>query len=206
MTTEYTLPPLPYAYDALDPVIDAKTMHLHHDLHHKAYVDGANEAQRALESARASGDFKQLDYWERKLAFHGSGHLLHSLLWENMAPPGQSGAPSAQFEGAVRESFGSVDKLRGQFLAAAKSVEGNGWAVLAYVVSDGSLAVLQVENHQKQTLWSGVPLLACDVWEHAYYLKYQNRRADFAQAFWGIINWNDVSARYAKASTLRGLK
>ncbi len=202
MPTEYTLPPLPYAYDALQPVIDAETMHLHHDLHHKAYVDGANEAQRALQAMRESGDFKSIQTLERKLAFHASGHLLHSLFWTNMAPPGTGGAPSKELDQALVASFGSADKLKAQLSAAAATVEGNGWGMLAYSLPDRALTVIQVENHQKQALWSVVPLLVCDVWEHSYYLKYQNKRADFIRSWWGVVNWQDVSKRFADASAM----
>jgi len=200
MSNDYVLPSLPYAYEALEPVIDAQTMRLHHDLHHKVYVDGANQAVQALAAARESGDFKLIDYWERKQAFHLSGHQLHSLFWRNMAPPGRTGTPGQELASALGASFGSTDKFKAQFSAAARTVEGNGWAMLAWDSTDRSLLVLAIENHQKQGLWGVVPLLVCDVWEHAYYLKYQNRRADFVKAFWDVVNWSDVSTRYTTAS------
>jgi Fe-Mn family superoxide dismutase len=201
-TTEYTLPPLPYPYEALEPVIDAETMHLHHDLHHKAYVDGANEAMKMLQSARDNGDMKMVQHWERKLAFNGSGHFLHSLFWQNMISPGKGGEPSKALVQAMDAGLGSLDKMKAQFTAVAKSVEANGWGMLAWSIPDQRLVILGVENHQKQALWAVVPILVCDVWEHAYYLKYHNKRADYVQAWWGIVNWNDVSARFAKALPL----
>jgi Fe-Mn family superoxide dismutase len=202
--TEYALPPLPYAMDALEPAIDARTLELHHGKHHKAYVDGANEARAQLATARDSGDFKLIDYWERKLAFHGSGHYLHSLFWQNMAPPAKRGAPSKELAGEIDAAFGSLDKLKAQFTAAARTVEANGWGMLAWNLADRNLVVLAIENHQKQGLWPVVPLLVCDVWEHAYYLVWQNKRADFIKAWWDVVNWGDVSARLAAIPKKKG--
>lgn len=206
MPTEYTLPPLPYAYDALEPYLDAQTLKLHHDLHHKGYVDGANAAMKALQEARSSGDFKLVDYWSKKLAFHASGHLLHSQFWTNMAPAGKGGTPSKELTAAIGSFFGDVDKMKAQMSAAAKSVEGSGWGIMGYNPFDQSLVILQSENHEKKTIWSVIPLLVVDVWEHAYYLKYQNRRAEFVTAWWNVVSWDDVSKRFAKARQLKGLE
>ena len=206
MPTEYTLPPLPYAYDALEPHMDAQTLKLHHDLHHAGYVKGANAAMAALKAARESGDFQLVDHYSKKLSFHASGHLLHSLFWENMAPVGKGGAPSKELDAAIRASFGTADAMKAQMSAAAKSVEGSGWGILGYNPFDQQLTLLQCENHEKKAIWGVVPILVVDVWEHAYYLKYQNKRADFVTAWWNLVNWSDVSARYAKAKTLQGLK
>jgi Fe-Mn family superoxide dismutase len=203
MPTEYTLPPLPYAIEALEPHLDAQTLKLHHDMHHKGYVDGANAAAKALEEARGSGDFKLVDHHSRKLSFHLSGHLLHSLFWTNMAPAGKGGAPSKELNASIQSFFGDLDKMKAQMSAAAKTVEGSGWGILAYLPMDQSLALLQVENHEKKTVMSAVPLLVVDVWEHAYYLKYQNRRADFITAWWNVVNWDDVSKRFARARQLK---
>jgi Fe-Mn family superoxide dismutase len=199
MPTEYTLPPLPYAYEALEPHLDAATLKLHHDKHHQGYVNGANKARAQLASLRDSGDFSQVDYWEQKLAFHTSGHLLHSLFWTNMAPAGKGGKLSRELDQAAAAAFGSVDKMKAQLSAAAKSVEGSGWGILGWDRFSEALTILQCENHQKQGIWSTVPILVVDVWEHAYYLQYHNRRADFIQAWWKVVNWDDVSARFARA-------
>jgi Fe-Mn family superoxide dismutase len=199
MSSEYTLPPLPYAYDALEPHIDAQTLKLHHDKHHQGYVDGANQAQQKLAQLRDAGDFALVDYWEHKLAFHTSGHLLHSLFWANMAPPGKGGKPSANLSTELKRAFGGVEKMKQQLSAAAKTVEGSGWGILGWDRFSQSLSILQCENHQKQATWSTVPILVVDVWEHAYYLQYQNRRADFIQAWHNLVNWEDVSARYEQA-------
>jgi Fe-Mn family superoxide dismutase len=198
--TTYTLPALPFAPSALEPVMDERTVTLHHDFHHKGYVDGANTALAELAKARDASDFKLVEHWQKKLAFHAGGHQLHSLFWTNLAPVGQGGAPSAALLAQLDKDFGSLDKFKAQFAAAAKAVEGNGWALLFWSETDKSLFIAGVENHQKAAFWSAVPLLALDVWEHAYYLKHQNKRAAFVDGFWQIANWNDVSARFAKAS------
>ncbi len=206
MPSEYTLPPLPYPYEALEPVVDAATVRLHHDVHHAGYVKGANAALQALEAARKSGDYQLVDHWSKKLAFHTSGHLLHALYWENMAPVGKGGAPSKELNAAIQAAFGSLDAMKAQLSAAAKAVEGSGWGVLGYSPFDQTLVLLQCENHEKKAIWAVIPLLVVDVWEHAYYLKYQSKRADYVDAWWSVVNWDDVSKRFAKARTLTALR
>ncbi len=192
----YTLPPLPY--ESLEPVIDDQTLALHHDKHHAGYVKGANAALEALEKARAAGDWALVKHWERALAFHGSGHALHTLYWGSMWPGGR-GEPSAELAKAIAASFGDRDRMLAHFAAATKAVEASGWGVLAWEPLGRRLVVLQAERHQDLTVWGCVPLLVCDVWEHAYYLKYQNRRADYVDAWLGIIDWTSASARFAAA-------
>jgi Fe-Mn family superoxide dismutase len=199
---DYRLPPLPYPMNALEPAIDARTLELHHGKHHQGYVDGANQARAQLAALRHSGDYKLIDHWQRKLAFHGAGHYLHSLFWQNMGPAARRRGPSKQLAAALTQSFGGMEKMKAQFSAAAKAVEGNGWGMLAWNLADRALVILAIENHQKQALWPVVPLLVCDVWEHAYYLGYQNRRADFIQAWWSVVNWTDVSSRLAQAARI----
>ena len=194
----YELPPLPYAYDALEPHIDEQTMHLHHDLHHKGYVDGLNKALDMLEAARQSGDYGLVKHWEREAAFHGSGHFLHSIFWENMGP-GKGGEPQGALRQQVEKDFGSYEAMRKQFSAAAVAVEGSGWAMLVWEPTAGQLEILTSEKHQNLTQWGVTPLLVLDVWEHAYYLKYQNKRAAYVEAFWNIVNWDDVSKRLVAA-------
>ena len=194
----YQLPPLPYAYDALEPHIDEQTMHLHHDLHHKGYVDGLNKALDMLAAARESGDFGLVKHWEREAAFHGSGHFLHSIFWENMGPQ-KGGEPQGALRQQIDKDFGSFEAMRKQFSAAATAVEGSGWAMLVWEPGAGQLEVLTAEKHQNLTQWGVVPLLVLDVWEHAYYLKYQNRRAAYVEAFWNVVNWDDVAERLAVA-------
>lgn len=201
MAIKYELPPLPYAYDALEPHIDEQTMRLHHDKHHQGYVNGLNAALEKLESARSAGDFAAIKAVSRDLAFHGSGHLLHSIFWPNMAPAGQGGGgePSGELAAQINKDFGSFANLKAHFSAAAKAVEGSGWGILAWEPNGGQLVVLTAEKHQNLTQWGVVPLLVLDVWEHAYYLKYQNNRGAYVDAFWNVVNWSDVEQRFKAA-------
>ncbi|MEW5874793.1 MAG: superoxide dismutase [Candidatus Zixiibacteriota bacterium] len=198
---EYVLPPLPYAYNALEPAIDEQTMKLHHDLHHAGYVKGLNKALADLAAARTSGDFAAVKAISRDLAFHGSGHVLHCVFWDNMAAPGSGGGgvPSGDLADALARSFGSFDAFKAQFSAASNAVEGGGWGILAYEKLGGNLLVLQAEKHQDLSIWGVSPLLVLDVWEHAYYLRYQNKRGDYVKAFWDVVNWGDVAKRYGVA-------
>jgi len=194
----HVLPPLPYDYNALEPHIDEQTMKLHHDIHYQGYVTGLNTAESKLDEARKNGDFAAVKHWSRELAFHGSGHFLHSIFWENMSPKG-GGKPAGELAAAIDKSFGSFESFAAQFKAAANAVEGSGWGILAYQPQTDNLVILQAEKHQNLTQWGVVPLLVLDVWEHAYYLKYQNKRPAYTEAFFHVINWNDAAKRYAAA-------
>lgn len=194
----HSLPPLPYAYDALEPHLDELTVRLHHDAHHKAYVDGLNNAEAKLIEARESGDFGLVKHWKRELAFHGAGHQLHTLFWENMRPDG-GGPPHGAIAAQIEADFGGFGLFRKYFSTAATVVEGSGWGLLCWNRGFGRLEVLTVEKHQNLALWDTVPLLACDVWEHAYYLKYQNKRVAWVEAWWNLVNWDDVSRRLKSA-------
>jgi Fe-Mn family superoxide dismutase len=201
MQGECKLPPLPYAEDALEPYIDRETLRLHHGKHHAAYVKGFNTAMEELGKARAAGDYRLIKHWSKEFAFHGSGHVLHSLYWAGMSPMG--GEPKGEILEAMGRSFGGVESCKTQFVEATKAVEASGWGVLAYEPYMGHLVVLQAEKHQDLTLWGALPLLVCDVWEHAYYLKYQNRRAEYVENFMKIVNWPEVERRYAQVKGLR---
>ncbi len=193
---EYSLPPLPYAYDALEPSIDAETMRLHHDKHHAAYVKGANEALAKLADSRAGKiDASAVSDLTEKLTFNLSGHLLHSVFWAIMG----SGArePVGELAADIQQHFGSPDKFKAQFSAVATQVQGNGWGVLAYEPVSERLIVLQARNHQLSVAWNAIPLLVIDVWEHAYYLRYKNMRADYVKAFWNVVDWKAVDQWYA---------
>lgn len=194
---EYVLPALPYAYNALEPYIDEVTMKLHHDIHHAGYVKGLNNAIKKVGEAMDSGDFSLIKHWERELAFHGAGHFLHNLFWKSMSPA--AGKRSQKLEQYLAGSFGSFDRFTALFKQATVSVEGSGWGILAYQPEGDRLVVLQAEKHQNQTQWITVPILVCDVWEHAYYLKYQNKRADYVNAFMQVVNWDAVSENLEKA-------
>ncbi|SDH37805.1 superoxide dismutase, Fe-Mn family [Aneurinibacillus thermoaerophilus] len=195
---EHKLPPLPYAYNALEPYIDEKTMRLHHDIHHKSYVDGLNKAEKEMQKARETGDYALIKHWEREAAFNGSGHYLHTIFWNNMKPKG-GGVPKGELAEEINKTFGSFEKFKAHFSAAAEKVEGSGWALLVWSPEAGRLEILQAEKHQNLTQQGVIPLLVLDVWEHAYYLKYNNKRAEYIKAWWNVVNWDDVSKRYKEA-------
>lgn len=197
----HALPALPYAPEALEPHIDAQTMTLHHGKHHLAYVNGLNKAEEELAKARQSGDFALVQHWSKQAAFHGGGHWLHSMFWKVMAAPGAGGGgePTGDLLTAITESFGSFDAFKKQFTAAAVAVEGSGWGLLHYRRDDKRLIILQAENQHKLSAWGSTPILGVDVWEHAYYLKYQNKRADYVNAWWNVVNWKQVAANMAAA-------
>jgi Fe-Mn family superoxide dismutase len=198
----YELPELPYDYSALEPHYSAEVLELHHDKHHKAYVDGANTTFEKLSQARDSGDFGTINQLEKNMAFHLSGHVLHSLLWTNMSPDG-GGEPEGELAAAVKESFGSFDALRAQMSEAANNVQGSGWAALSWEPLGRRLIVEQVYDHQGNVGQGGPPLLALDMWEHAYYLQYKNVKKDWVEAFWNIVNWPDVANRFDRVKSLR---
>lgn len=191
----HQLPPLPYPHNALEPVISEATMHYHHDLHHKTYVDDLNKAELALVEARKSNDFNFIKYWENELAFNGSGHILHSIFWTVMAPVGAGGQPGPNTLARINNYFGSFANFHQQFTNAAVKVEGSGWAILTWQPTWNRLEILQAGKHQDLTQWSGIPVLVLDVWEHAYYLDYQNRRPEYVNAWWQLVNWNEMERR-----------
>ncbi len=194
----YKLPELPYSYDALEPHYDEKTVRLHHDIHHKGYVDGLNNAVAKLDEARKTGDYALVKHWERELAFHGAGHILHSLFWDNMSPDG-GGLPTDALAQQVDKDFGNFEAFKKHFTAATTAVEGSGWGILVWNPYAEKLDIMTAEKHQNLANWGVIPLLVCDVWEHAYYLKYQNKRAAWIEAWWNLVNWPDVAERLAKA-------
>ncbi len=190
----YTLPPLPYPTNALDGFLSAEILEIHHDKHHAGYVKGLNATLASLTEARAAGDFGAIKSLERALAFHGSGHALHSLYWNSMSPDG-GGAPSGDLAKMIDDGFGSFDGFRGHFAAATKAAEASGWGLLAYEPLGNRLVVLAAESHQQMGFQGAYPLLACDVWEHAYYLRYQNRRGDYVNGFFDVIDWSTAAER-----------
>ncbi|MFE8702620.1 superoxide dismutase [Cytobacillus sp. FJAT-54145] len=198
----HKLPPLPYPYDALEPYIAEEIMRLHHTKHHQSYVDGLNKAEKKLEEARKSDDFSLVKHWSRELAFHGSGHYLHTIFWNNMSPRG-GGKPSGRLLSEIQKYFGSFESFKKHFSEAAKAVEGVGWAILVWSPRSRHLEILQSERHMLLTQWDTIPLLALDVWEHAYYLQYKNQRSDYVENWWNIVNWKNVEERFEKASELK---
>lgn len=198
----HRLPSLPYAYNALEPYINEEIMRLHHTKHHQSYVDGLNKAENMLVQARKDRKFELVKHWSRELAFHGSGHYLHTIFWNNMSPNG-GGEPKGMLLEAIKDYFGSYDVFKHHFTEAAKAVEGVGWAILVWSPRARHLEILQSERHMLLTQWDTIPLLALDVWEHAYYLQYKNNRADYISNWWKIVNWKDVEERFLKASDLK---
>ena len=192
---QHKLPPLPYAYNALEPVISEKTLKLHHDKHHQAYVEGLNKAELNLVEARRVNQYEFIKFWENELAFNGSGHILHSIYWTIMAPIGTGGQPGINTTNFINAYFGNFNAFMEQFKRATDKVEASGWCILTWQPTWGRLEILQAEKHQNLTQWSGIPILVCDVWEHAYYLDYQNRRRDYIDNWWKLINWYEVERR-----------
>jgi len=194
----YELPALPYPTNALDGFLSAEILELHHGKHHKGYVDGLNKTLADLAQARTDGNFAALKGLERNLAFHGSGHVLHSLYWQSMSPQG-GGAPEGLLAAMLTRDFGSVDAFRKQFAEASKQAEASVWGLLVYEPVGRRLLVTAVEDHQNMSLQGAVPLVACDVWEHAYYLRYRNKRADYVDGFFDVLDWKSAGERLAKA-------
>lgn len=198
----HVLPQLPYEYNALEPVISEQIMKLHHQQHHLTYVNGLNKAELNLKFARESNDYSLVKHWSRELAFHGSGHYLHTIFWNNMIPGG-GGKPSGRLLKEIESYFGSFKAFKKHFTESAKQVEGNGWALLVWSPRSRHLEILQSEKHMELTQWDTVPLLVIDVWEHAYYLQYENKRGDYVENWWNIINWGDVERRFEQAAELK---
>ena len=199
----YTLPELPYDYAALEPHISAKIMELHHDKHHATYVDGANAALEKLEAAREKDDNAAINLDMKNLAFNLGGHSNHSVFWNNMSPDGGD-KPEGEIAAAIDEYFGSFDKFKDQFTAVATGIQGSGWAILAYDTIAGRLNLFQLFDQQGNIPVGVVPLLMLDMWEHAFYLDYQNVKADYVKAWWNVVNWEDVAQRFDTARTKFG--
>jgi len=197
---KYELPELPYDYAALEPHISARIMELHHSKHHNAYVTGANTALEKMAEARDKGDAAGAAKLSKDLQFNLGGHVNHSIFWNNLSPEGGD-KPEGELAAAIDDAFGSFDAFRDQFTAAATTIQGSGWAILAYEPIGGNIVVEQMYDQQNGVPVATTPLLMLDMWEHAFYLDYQNVKADYVKAFWNIVNWADVSARFAAART-----
>jgi Fe-Mn family superoxide dismutase len=194
----YTLPDLRYDYGALEPHISGKIMELHHDKHHAAYVKGANTALEKLDEARDKEDYTRLGALEKALAFNLSGHVLHSLFWQNLTPKG-GGRPSGELAAAIDEHFGGFEKLKRQMTEVAGTIMGSGWAALVWEPVGRRLLTTQIYDHQSNLAQGGVPILVLDAWEHAFYLQYQNRKTEFFDAIWNVWNWQDAADRFDSA-------
>ena len=197
---QHQLPRLPYAFNALEPVISSRLLQIHHDQHHKAYVEGLNKAELKLMEARQRRDFALIKHWERELAFHGSGHILHCIYWKSMAPiRNRWETPGAETIKHIMSYFGTLAAFWEQFTAAAINVEASGWALLVWQSAWGRLEILTVEKHQDFYQVGSIPILVMDVWEHAYYLDYQNKRKDYVTAWGQLVNWHEVERRLLMA-------
>ncbi|MBC7418185.1 MAG: superoxide dismutase [Pedobacter sp.] len=191
---------LPYNENFLEPYMDAETMHLHYTFHHGGAVKGANKDLGMIKKALEENNLETVDFWTRKLSYHFSSHVLHSIFWTNLT--NKKTTPKGELQKRIEQNFGSFDKLKSLIAETSKNVDGNGWGIVAYQPYSDSLTVLQCENHEKLTQWGAIPLLVIDVWEHAYYLKYKNKRTDFVDAVFNIINWDNVAQRLNDATKL----
>ncbi|MBL7804498.1 MAG: superoxide dismutase [Saprospiraceae bacterium] len=203
----FTLPPLPYDAAALEPHIDKMTMEIHHGKHHQAYVNNLNDAVK--DTVYADYELEDILFRittadaDKKIRNNGGGHWNHTFFWQSLSPAASAGAPSGNLATSINTAFGSLDQLKEQFNNAAKGVFGSGWAWLC-VGKDKSLFVTTTPNQDNPLMLqvaskTGTPILGLDVWEHAYYLKYQNKRPDYVAAFWNLVNWKEVGMRYEKA-------
>jgi len=195
----YRLPDLEYDYAALEPHISGRIMELHHDKHHAGYVKGANETLERLDEAREKEDFSRLAALEKGLAFHLSGHVLHSLFWRNLAPNG-GGRPDGKLARAIDRDFGGFEKFKRQMTEVAATVMGSGWSALVWEPVGKRLLTTQIYDHQSNLSQGGLPIMVLDAWEHAFYLQYQNRKTEFFEAIWNVWDWEDIGARFVEVS------
>ncbi|WP_433245393.1 superoxide dismutase [Streptosporangium sp. CA-135522] len=199
---EYTLPDMPYDYAALEPAITGEILELHHSKHHAAYVKGANDTLERLAEARDKGEFGGLVGLEKTFAFNLSGHVLHSIFWENLSPDGGD-RPDGELAAAIDEHFGSFEAFAKQLTTATAGVQGSGWGILAWEPLSRRLVIEQVYDHHGNVGMNTTPLLVFDAWEHAYYLQYRNVRPDYVEKLWGIVNWADVARRFSTVTSTK---
>lgn len=192
--------PLPYNNNFLEPYMDEETLYLHYKFHHGGAVKGANKDLTNIKKHVINGNLDMVDLWTRKLSYHFSSHVLHSIFWTNLG--NKKTEPKSELLKQINNDFGSFDKLTAYIVKISNTVEGSGWSILGYQPYANNLTLLQCENHQKLTQWGVIPLLVIDVWEHAYYLKYKNKRGDFVNAVLEIINWDNVADRFNTAKKL----
>jgi Fe-Mn family superoxide dismutase len=196
--TKYTLPDLDYDFAALEPHISGRIMQLHHGKHHAAYVAGANATLDLMAEAREKNDLTWINKLQKDLAFNLGGHVNHSIFWKNLSAAGGD-KPTGELAAAIDEFFGSYDGFRAHFTANAMGIQGSGWSILAWDVLGQRLIIEQLYDQQGNLVAASVPLLMLDMWEHAFYLDYQNVKADYVAAFWNIVKWQDVQVRFEAA-------
>lgn len=192
-TGKFVLGSLPYSDTFLEPFMPADVLKLHYTAHHGGAVNTANKATGLIKSATESGNFEGVDYWTKKLSLHLSSHVLHTIFWTNIT--NKKTEPKGVLLKRIEKDFGTYDKMKAQLSHHSKSVDGNGWGLLGFHPASDKLMVLEVENHEKLTVWGIVPLMVVDVWEHAYYLKYKNKRADFVDELFNFMNWDNAAQR-----------
>lgn len=189
----YELPPLPYDYKDLEPYISEEQLRIHHDKHHQAYVDGANALLKKFDARDSEFDIKAV---AKELSFHVGGFILHKLFWENMGPAGKCGGePTGTIADYIKKDFGSFERFKKEFTQVAVGVEGSGWAALTLCRRTNRIFIMQIEKHNVNVIPGFRIMMVLDVWEHAYYLDYQNRRPEFVDAFWNLVNWDEVNKR-----------
>ncbi|HQQ96761.1 MAG TPA: superoxide dismutase [Cyclobacteriaceae bacterium] len=188
---------LPYSENFLEPYMDSETLHLHYTFHHGSATKAANTDLKKIREAMDSNNLETVDYWTKKLSYHLSSHILHSIFWTNLT--NKPTTPTGDLLKRIENDFGSYDKLKAYLAQTSKNVDGNGWGILGYQPYTDKLTILQCENHEKLTQWGVIPLLVIDVWEHSYYLKYKNKRGDFVDALFNIINWDNSAQRLDEA-------
>ena len=186
---------LPYPLDALEPYYSKETLALHYDILYTGYVNNTNKTEEKLRKAREENNFENIKCLEKDLSFFGSGAILHELFFTNMGPAIPT-SPSVELMKQINTDFGNYDKFKSQFTESSKVVEASGWNLLVWVPNFKKLEILQCEKHQNLTLWGCIPLLVLDMWEHSYFLQYKTNRSDYINAFWNIVNWNEVNKRY----------
>lgn len=186
--------PLPYGQNFLEPSMDEETVGLHYTFHHGGAVKGANKDLQMIRKSMDDNSLETIDFWTKKLSYHLSSHILHSIFWTNLT--NKKTDPKGELLKQIEKDFGSYDKLKTYLVKTSKEVDGAGWGILGYHPYTKKLTVMQCENHEKLTQWGVIPLLVVDVWEHAYYLKYKNKRGDFVDALFQILNWDNVAQRY----------
>ena len=201
----YTLPDLPYDYGALEPHISGEIMQLHHDEHHNTYVTALNDVLDKLAGARENGEFGAIVGLEKTLSFNLGGHLNHSVFWNNLSPDGGD-KPDGELAAAINESFGSFDGFQAHFTSAATTIQGSGWAILAWDTLGQTLHIVQLYDQQANVPVCMVPVVMLDMWEHAFYLQYKNVKPDYVKAWWNVVNWADAASRFENArNQTRGL-
>ena len=193
----FALQPLPYTENFLEPSMDQETLHLHYTFHHGDAAKAANKDLQMVRKALDENNVEVVDYWTKKLSYHLSSHILHTIFWTNLTK--KKTDPTGDLLKQIEKDFGTYDKLKLLISKTSKGVDGNGWGILGYHPSTQKLTIMQCENHEKLTQWGVIPILVIDVWEHSYYLKYRNRRAEFVDNLFSIINWDNVAERFAFA-------